>query len=90
MSARRLVVGLLLLAGCSNGACAAFFGRGGGGPSCCESTPVVRRNVEYAGTIAAGDGGVPTQVRMTVSNTNNVRLTFERDGVRVVESFQAR
>jgi len=90
MKMRALVV-MMLVAGCSNGACAAFFGRGGGGGSrCCESTPVVTRNVDYAGTVAAADGGVPTQVRVTVSNTGNVRLSFERDGVKVVESFQGR
>lgn len=71
----------VLLAGC---------GSGGGGGVCCRTSPVVVRGASYVSSIAADDGGVPTQVKITVGTTGATRITFERDGVQVVESFSAR
>lgn len=70
---------------CSNGAVAACLGRGGGN-TCCSASATITRSAAYAGTVPASDGGVPTQVRLIVSE-GNARLTFTRDGVEVVQTF---
>lgn len=62
---------------------------GGGRQTCCPSVGV-ERGVNYVGSIAASDGGVATKVRVAVGTTGGTRITFEREGVQIVESFSAR
>lgn len=62
---------------------------GGGRQTCCPSVRV-ERGANYVGSIAASDGGVATKVRVTMGTSGGTKITFERDGVQIVESFSAR
>ncbi len=88
---KRFTWPLLLLAfaaSCSNGFWSNCLGGGGGG-SCCGATATVSRETIYQGSIASMDGGTPTAVTLRVASTGATRITFTRDGVEVLEQYDA-
>lgn len=79
-------IGLLAFAAsCSNGYWSNCFGYR---PKvCCGTSAALSRDTTYLGSIPAADGGTPTQVTLRVGTTGTARVTFTRDGVEVVESY---
>lgn len=76
---------LAFAASCSNGYWSNCFGYR---PTvCCGTSAALSRDTTYLGSIPAPDGGTPTQVTLRVGTTGTARVTFTRDGVEVVESY---
>lgn len=69
---------------CSGG----FFANctGARNQTCCGTTATVSTGVTYQGSLPAPDGGAPTEVTLVVGGNVTV-VTFTRDGVEVVESY---
>lgn len=87
---KRVPLSLLLLAfvaSCSNGYWSNCFGYQP--QTCCGMPATVSRDTTYQGSIPAADGGTPTQVTVLVGATGTTRVTFTRDGVEVLETYDA-
>ena len=59
------------------------------GGGCCGKRTNVDRTVVYTGVIPATDGGMPTEVRLSLSAGGSTAITFVNGGREIVQGYNA-
>ncbi len=60
-----------------------------GGGGCCGRKTNVDRTVIYKGSLPSSDGGMPTEVQLSINAGGSTSITFINGGRQIVQGYDA-